>query len=139
MLKNKVIIVLFFMFCVKNINADVPFVIEIDNVTINGGTIYVGIFFSEESYKKNKPERLFEIEPSHTTVRLDLQMTEGEYVIGIHQDSNGNGEMDYGVFGIPKEPYGLSNMTGKIPGNYNTLRFRVNGRNDKMIAPFVRF
>jgi uncharacterized protein (DUF2141 family) len=31
-------------------------------------------------------------------------MAEGEYVIEIHQDGNGNEEMNYGIFGMPKEP-----------------------------------
>jgi uncharacterized protein (DUF2141 family) len=139
MKKGKTFIILFFLGLVKNIYADVPFVIEIHNVTMNGGTIYGGIFLDEKSYKENNPGRTFTIEPKNTTVIYEIQMAEGEYVIGIHQDSNGNGEVDYGLFGIPKEPCGLSNMSGKIPGNYNSLKFRINGPNEKIILSFIMF
>jgi hypothetical protein len=34
------------MVCGRNINVDVQAVIEINNVTINGGTIYAGVFYN---------------------------------------------------------------------------------------------
>jgi uncharacterized protein (DUF2141 family) len=139
MLKGKVIVAIFFMIFIKNINADIPFVIEINNITIDEGAIYVGIFINEESYKNNTPEKFIKIEPVNIIVRHEIQMTGGEYVIGIHQDTNGNGIMDYGIFGIPKEPYGVSNMAGKIPGNYNSLKFRVDDYNKTIIISLVRF
>jgi uncharacterized protein (DUF2141 family) len=33
----------------------------------------------------------------------------GEYAISVYQDGNGNGKLDTGLFGIPKEPFGFSN------------------------------
>jgi uncharacterized protein (DUF2141 family) len=66
-------------------------------------------------------------------------LTEGEYAIGVHQDSNENGEMDYWMFGIPKELFGFSNMRGKIPGNYNQLKFKINTNNERIIIPLVRY
>ena len=33
----------------------------------------------------------------------------GEYAISVFQDRNGNGKLDTGLFGIPKEPFGFSN------------------------------
>ncbi len=33
----------------------------------------------------------------------------GTYAVSILHDQNGNGKMDSGLFGIPKEPYGVSN------------------------------
>jgi uncharacterized protein (DUF2141 family) len=33
----------------------------------------------------------------------------GEYAISVYQDRNGNGKLDTGLFGIPKEPFGFSN------------------------------
>jgi uncharacterized protein (DUF2141 family) len=47
--------------------------------------------------------------------------------------------MDYGLFGIPKEPYGLSNMEGKIPGSYNQLKFRITNSNGSIAISLVRF
>ena len=33
----------------------------------------------------------------------------GEYAVAVMHDENGNGRMDFGLFGIPKEGYGFSN------------------------------
>jgi len=33
----------------------------------------------------------------------------GSYAVAIYQDVNGNGELDKGMFGIPKEPFAFSN------------------------------
>ncbi len=37
----------------------------------------------------------------------DLQS--GKYAVKVFQDVNNNGKLDTGMFGIPKEPWGLSN------------------------------
>jgi uncharacterized protein (DUF2141 family) len=138
---RKNIIILFFLclFCVKNIYADIPFVIEIHNVTVNGGMVYIGIYTDEESFIKMNPKRIIAIEPNSVTLLQKIQLPEGEYVIGLLQDSNGNGNMDYGMFGIPKEPYGFSNMKDKTPGNYNQLKFIINNSNKRIIIPLVRW
>jgi len=47
--------------------------------------------------------------------------------------------MDYGLFGIPKEPYGFSNMKGKTPGNYNQLKFIITNSNERIIIPLVKW
>lgn len=33
----------------------------------------------------------------------------GDYVVSGYHDVNGNGKLDFNVFGIPKEPYGFVN------------------------------
>jgi len=138
---RKNIIILFFMclFCIKNIYADISFVVEIHNVTVNGGIVYIGIYTDEESFRRINPERIIAIEPKSVILLQEIQLPEGEYVIGLLQDSNGNGNMDYGMFGIPKEPYGWSNMNGKNPGNFNELKFRINKQNNRIIISLVKW
>jgi uncharacterized protein (DUF2141 family) len=97
----------------------------------------IGIYTDEESVKKINPGRIIAIEPNSVVLSSEIQLPEGEYVIGLLQDSNGNGHMDYGLFGIPKEPYGWSNMKGKIPGNFNQLKVKINNQNNKIIIPLV--
>ena len=136
---RKIILVLIFLFCIKNIYADIPFNVEIRNIAVNGGTVYIGIYTDEESFKKTKPGRIIAVEPKSAVLIQEIQLPEGEYVIGLLQDANGNGYMDYGKFGIPKEPYGWSNMNGKIPGNFNQLKFRINNQNNRIIIPLVKY
>ena len=49
----------------------------------------------------------------------------GEYAISAYHDENGNGKLDTGMFGIPKEPIGTSN-DAKIrfgPPKYKDAKF----------------
>jgi uncharacterized protein (DUF2141 family) len=115
------------------------FTIEIHNVIINGGTIYLGIYFNEQFLKDKNPNISQQINSTKNILFQEIILPEGDYVIGLHQDTNGNGEMDYGLFGIPKEPYGFSNMKGKIPGNFDVLKYRIDITNTKIIIPMVKF
>ena len=139
MVKYKMLLILSFLFIVKNAYADMPFSVEIRNVTVNGGLIILGYYSSQEAFSNQRPDWHTTIEPVSETVIYEINLPVGEYMIGIHQDTNGNGVMDYGLFGIPKEPYGFSNMRGKRPGNFNQSKFRIINPNERIIIPLVRF
>ena len=124
---------------VNNVFADIVFTVEIHNITINGGTVYLGFYSSEQSFRNQSPDITMKINPINNIIFQEVILPEGEYVIGIHQDSNGNGVMDYGLFGIPREPFGFSNMRGRIPGNFNQLKININETNNRIIIPLVRF
>jgi uncharacterized protein (DUF2141 family) len=119
--------------------AETRFTIHARNVIINGGTVYIGIYCNEKAYTRKTPDIVLRAHPVNEVVSQEVTLPEGEYVIGIHQDRNGNGEMDYGLFGIPQEPYGLSNMAGKIPGGYHRLKLRVTGDEGSIIIPLVKY
>jgi len=148
MMMNKIIAITVFLFIIvtadifgqaKKTDANIPFIVEIRNVTVNGGLIIFGYYSSQEAFSNQSPDWSTTIEPTNETILYKINVPAGEYLIGIHQDSNGNGVMDYALFGIPKEPYGFSNMKGKKPGNFNQLKFKVNNSNEKIIIPLVRF
>jgi uncharacterized protein (DUF2141 family) len=101
--------------------------LEIKGVKQQGGTLYVSLFNSEQSYKKMDVYRSLEIKPFNETVSIGLTIPSGEYFFSLFQDSNGNGELDSNIFGLPKELVGLSNYDGKgIPGNFNRHKVLVN-------------
>jgi uncharacterized protein (DUF2141 family) len=129
------------LFCAGSLYADIPFTLEIRNVTVNGGTVYVSVYSNEESFKPDnaRPALSMTLEPAHGTILLEIQIPEGEYVIGAFQDTNGNGAMDYNFFRIPKEPYGFSNMRGKIPGNFHRLKFKIDNQNTGIVIPLVTY
>jgi len=135
----KILFILLLLFCTNSIYADVPVIIEINNVTVNGGLVYIRIYFSEASFKAFKPERLITIEPNNVALIYELQLSVGEYLIATHQDSNGNGDMDYNFLKIPQEPYGFSNLKGKIPGKFNQIKQKINNPNERIIIPFIRY
>ena len=149
-MKNKKLIAVFLIllcFSIQNVfaretslhNADVPFFVEIRNVTVNGGLIFLGYYTSQEAFSNQRPDWHTLIEPISETIIYEIHLPPGEYMIGLHQDTNGNGIMDYGLFGIPREPYGFSNMRGKAPGRFDQLKFRINNPNERIIIPLVRF
>lgn len=138
-MKKIIFLIIIIFFYVNTIFADVIFTVEIHNVTVNGGTIFLGFYSNEYSFRNENPDITLQIEPISTIIIQEIILPEGEYVIGVHQDTNGNGVMDYGLFGIPREPFGFSNMRGRIPGNFDQLKVNINNRNNRIIIPLVRF
>lgn len=110
---------------------------EIQNIRINGGRIYVAIYFNEKSYINKIPEISFHFDPIKTIISKPLTLPNGEYLIAILQDTNGNGHMDYNFLGIPKEPYGFTNMKGKIPGNFQEMKVNITSSTGKLVIPLV--
>ncbi|NLM00575.1 MAG: DUF2141 domain-containing protein [Treponema sp.] len=139
-MKKYVFFIMVLFFCIKSVYADSVLTIKIQNVIVNDGTIYVSVFYSEQGFKNKKADMVFPIDPTNSIIHHKLTLAKGEYGISIHQDVNGNEEMDYGLFGIPKEPYGFSNMKGKVPPkNFDTLKIIMDNSNKEIVIPFVSF
>lgn len=79
-----------------------------------GGTISksIKIELSSEEIKAKKVFFKFEDVP------------EGFYAIRLFQDTNGNGKLDKGAFGIPKESW-ASYKAGGMPPSFKKMRFEV--------------
>ena len=130
---KKILFILIFLLYSINIFAEpLNVTIEISEVLPNQGKIIIAIFNSKSDYKKNKPYKALTIDSTSTTLLVDEILPSGEYVISMFQDKNGNGKLDTYIFGIPKEPIGITNYFKKgIPGGFNKLKIQIN--EDKMI------
>jgi len=126
-------------FCIQNAFADNTVTIELNNVVINGGKIYVGIYFNETAYKNQKQDMILEIEPTNSIVLTEVNLPDGEYVLDAFQDTNNNGVLDFGLFKRPKEPIGLTNYTGGIPGNFNRHKVIISNNNRRVIISLIKF
>jgi uncharacterized protein (DUF2141 family) len=115
--------------------------IEINNIVINGGIVYIGIFSDAESFRKEEPEFLFELEAANTTIAQELLLPNGEYVITAIQDANNNKRLDFGLFGIPKELLGISNYNGRgFPSkNFERQKILVDKTTKKIIINLYGF
>jgi uncharacterized protein (DUF2141 family) len=114
-------------------------VIEINGVTVQNGRIYVAIYSNESDYKNKKNFISFIKDSVNTTINFTVDLSEGEYVVRAFQDVNNNGELDSGLFGIPKEPVGITNYNGKgIPGGFPKLKVLVNTNTTKMTVNMGR-
>ncbi|QQO09979.1 DUF2141 domain-containing protein [Breznakiella homolactica] len=102
-------------------------VVEIHNVKPSGGTVHISVSLSEASYKNRSPDLLFEVSPADTVIRREIPLPMGECAISVYQDTNQNGKMDTGLFGIPKEPVGISNWNGSgPPGGFRKQSVTIN-------------
>jgi len=143
----KKIIVLLFLFCVfsgycfsQTVN-NVTVMVEITNVVINGGKVYLTIFSTAESFRTETPDFLFTLGDNNTVLSQEVSLPAGEYVITACQDANGNGKMDYGLFGVPKELVGVSNYFGKgYPSkSFDKQKVLINNMTGKIVIGLYKF
>ena len=112
----KKIIFLLFIMCLHfgitfSQTADITIVVS--NIVINGGKVYLRIFTNADKLNREEPYLSFELEDTKAVISQNISLPYGEYVIATFQDSNGNGVVDYGLFGVPKELVGVSNYFGR--------------------------
>ena len=113
--------------------------VEITQVKSAEGKIYLCIYDSAKSYDKKISYKEFCIEPKIGTVIFETELPDGEYVFSLCHDTNGNGNLDTGLFGIPKEPIAMSNYDGKsIPGNFKRHRIQINA-DSKVTLKVLKF
>jgi len=135
-MKKAVTLLLFLTFAINIFAADVSTKININNTTGKGGSIYLAIFDSAESYKKKTP--LVSKVLKEGTSSVELTLPEGEYMATVYIDVNGNGKMDANLVGMPKEPVGISNYEGKsIPGGFEKHKLKVGGGQSSMTIKVV--
>jgi len=109
--------------------------IEINGVIVNGGLIYVAVYSNENEYKNETAFINFILQPNNTILTYSLDLPEGEYVVSVFQDKNGDEELNSGLFGIPSEPVGKTNYNLKgSPGGFNKLKTPVNDGSTKLIV-----
>ena len=131
---------LFLSIGAKVFSMDRELTIELRNAVLTAGKIYVAVYNSESTYKKDEPVKSYIIDPTSMTLKISVIIPEGFYVVSAFQDFNGNKELDLGFLGIPKEPIWLSNYDGKgIPGGFEKLKFELSERNQTIIINKVKF
>jgi len=115
--------------------------IEINNIVVNGGIVYMAIFSKADSFRREEPDFLFEIKADNTTMAQELILPNGEYVITAIQDANNNKRLDFGLFGIPRELVGISNFYGRgFPfKNFERQKILIDKTTEKIIINLYSF
>ncbi|GGD73235.1 DUF2141 domain-containing protein [Lacimicrobium alkaliphilum] len=83
--------------------------VNIDNLIANEGKIYASLC-QQNNFMNGRCH--FEIvrKVQHSQQKLTFNdVGDGTYAISVFYDKNDNGELDTSLFGIPKEPTGVSN------------------------------
>ena len=138
---KKILFLLIILLYSMNIFAEpLNVTIEINEVLPNQGKIVIAIFNSKNGYKKKIPYKALTIDSTSTTLLVDEVLPNGEYVISMFQDKNGNGKLDTYFFGIPKEPIGITNYFKKgIPGPYKKLKVEINEDNTVIKIKMIHY
>ena len=129
------------LFCIAgSIFADnIHAIIEINGVTINGGSVYVAVYSNENDYKNENPYTSFILEPVQTTLIYNLELPEGEYVVSVFQDRNNNGKLDTTIFGIPTEHVGITNYNRRgAPLGFNRLKVHIHNDSTRLVVNMGR-
>jgi uncharacterized protein (DUF2141 family) len=105
----------------------VPLTVKVEGANPGQGPVLVGICsgsldFGSCRYSQN-------VQPPAAEFQVLFQdVPEGSYAIAVFQDTNGNNNLDRDQRGLPLEPYGFSNGTGRTaPPSFEAARITVTG------------
>lgn len=91
-------------------NEKTTLAIDIQNVKRSSGTVSVGLYRPCDGFPiECKPIEAQSKPALAGSTRFTFSVAPGTYAVALYHDVNGNGKMDKGLLGIPKEPYGFSN------------------------------
>ena len=127
MIKKFVFLIALF-WVVENVFADnINVTLEINGVTVNGGLLYVAVYSNDTDYRNRQAFMSFILNSNNARITHSIRLTEGEYVVSIFQDTNGDGRLNETIFRIPTEPVGITNYNHRgSSGNFNRLKVSVN-------------
>ncbi len=87
--------------------------VQVTGLRVTKGTVYVSIYKDQPSFLKIGKEiatNVIKVGKKDTLVETCFSgLAPGWYAIALYHDEDDNGKMNSGIFGIPLEPYGLSN------------------------------
>lgn len=103
--------------------------VQITGFKSTDGELAIALFASEDDYESqtNAVRRAW-LEISDSSAEWTLTaLPAGEYALIAYHDTNGNEEIDLRLFGMPKEPVGVSNNARGVfgPPRFEAARFSV--------------
>ena len=110
--------------------------INVTNIKQLQGSIMVAVYDQKEKFLSQQvvtSTKQAVVNNQMSIVLDDLNF--GDYAISIYHDVNGNGELDFNFFKIPKEPYGFSNNSMGFfnsPPNYDKALFAFGAHMDEI-------
>jgi len=104
--------------------------LQILNVKSEEGQICVGIFESEEAFKKEKPsyEKFYpKSQFCSLPYTIKINVKPGTYGVSVLDDINNDGRVNYNLIGIPTEGFGFGGYyhKGLKKPNFNAFAFEI--------------
>lgn len=103
--------------------------VEFNGMKSDSGNLYIALYDKEKDFlKKAIKGKIIEVHNKKATVYFN-NVPKGEYAISAFHDENKNEKMDTNIFGIPKEPIGISNNAKGFmgPPKFKNAKFLVQG------------
>ncbi len=106
--------------------------VSVNGFQNNKGKLYWQLLDAKEKTLKQSVEN---IDSKAVTVEIK-DLPAGKYAVRIFQDENNNTKLDTGLFGIPKEPWGLSNNVKATfgPPKFEEMLFEVKANKEILIT-----
>lgn len=117
-------------------------VLTVEGADPGQGKIMASLFNSEETFLETpSTEVSASVDASGQAIFTIEGLEAGDYAASAFHDANDSGDMDKGMFGIPKEKYGFSNNAkGQMgPPSYADAKFSLSeegGAVTVTVAPF---
>jgi uncharacterized protein (DUF2141 family) len=84
--------------------------VEVATLRNSKGHVLCTLFDSEDAYRQLRPAMRLVVEPMQPVTECVFHnVPPGAYMISAVHDENDDGKLDKGLFGMPKEGYGVSN------------------------------
>jgi uncharacterized protein (DUF2141 family) len=135
MINRKMVFLIFFAIVfIGNIFAadTIRFTLEITGINVNQGQIYVKVYSNDRDYRNDISFAAYVLGSASQSIVHSFDIPEGEYLIALFQDTNNNGKLDTNFLGFPREPVGLSNYSGGIPGGFNRQKIPINNNSNRV-------
>lgn len=94
-----------------------------------GKKMYIGYWKNKKDFPDDQKAEIGEIiKIESSSVKHKKELPEGLYAVTIFVDLNGNGILDKNFFGVPKEPYCVSNNIKPVfsAPTFDECSFRLN-------------
>jgi uncharacterized protein (DUF2141 family) len=92
--------------------------IEVSGITPGRGKVYVAVYDRPDSFPISGKQLVGQVLDAvdHQLKVHFKDLPPGQYAAVAFQDLSGNGKLDKNLFGIPREPYGFSNLARGTAG-----------------------
>lgn len=102
--------------------------IELINFKSDKGKVFIALYNKKDQFLKKPFKTETATISSNKALVVFKDILAGEYTVSAFHDENDNKKMDTKMFGIPKEPIGISNNAKGFfgPPKYEDAKFIVN-------------
>lgn len=106
--------------------------VTVNNLQANKGKLYASLCTSDSFMKGRCYFEIVRSVTADTHVLTFSHVEEGEYAVSLFYDVNSNEKLDTNMFGIPKEPTGVSNNVPATngPPSFEAVKFTVDANSE---------